>query len=175
MYFVHVNVDRRILAYISRLLLFSSIHNRLCISEAARSLKLDACRFVYLLWMLGWNFASLESSLWSRYTQNSSCCPRGCDLPSCMLATLTYPAGSLSWSVFHFSTILAVTALFLTTLLAASTLSARFFFPDIATDSARTFSPTNSHMVGHVTLLSGYCLMTDRYHKPCSIPSYDIF
>ena len=75
-------------------------------------------------------------------------------------------SSSLSWSVFHFSTVLAITALFFTTLLAASTLSARLFVPDIAAGSARTFSPTNSHMVVHVTLLSGYCPMTDRYHKP---------
>ena len=68
-----------------------------------------------------------------------------------------------------FSTILAVTALFFTALLAASTLSARLFFPDIATDSARTFSPTNSQILSHVTLLSGYCPMTNRYHKPCTM------
>ena len=48
--------------------------------------------------------------------------------------------------------------------------SARLFVPDIAADSSRTFSLTNSHMVGHVTLLSGYCPMTDRYNKPCWPP-----
>ena len=83
-------------------------------------------------------------------------------------------SSSLSWSVFHFSTVLAITALFFTTLLAASTLSARLFVPDIAAGSARTFSPTNSHMVVHVTLLSGYCPMTNRYHKPCSHHSHTL-
>ena len=142
--------------------------SHLCISEAAWSLKLDAHRFcvpsmnVWLKFRIPWIFAlkqvyteQLMLSTWLR--------------SAILYVSHVNVSSSLSWSVFHFSTILAVTALFFTALLAASTLLARLFFPDIATDSARTFSLTNSHMVGHVTLLSGYCPMTDRYHKPCKV------